>query len=615
LGALSVARPALADDPPVITIVSPLNAAVARPDLHVVATCRDDDAAVGCRDFKVTVRTRSGDRSAMGTSSIDTTFALGSEEGQSLGIEWTAADSNDQTTFQFGTFYVDSSRALVPVATIDGDLHDVDGARLLYRQRTGKLVLRDSVDASERSIGTMDVDIGLRSGSQTQVGWLTSNGAVWLASVGFDIRCSPAPVYSWHDGQATKIVTRCAEWLRLAGDHVLLGYTPGDVTKTTVMHLPTGRETTFPISLEPSSPGTPYPDLEFAPAPNGDVAAVTPAPWSGGPPSCPVFRSTNGSLAPVASASACGHAPVFDGTNLVYSASASPGCRTTLVDPAGDAVVLAQPSACSAGTAKGYHADPSFGAYAVSGGWTAFLKPNPSTKVQQVWVLSPRRVATQIESLGTASSIEAMNPAGEVMFANGGRRYLGSTNGPPVQVSSTLGFPIWRCGHWNVVIGNTAFRLASDDVDAGSACTPDDQRDGGADASVATDASDASAAQDATSADAGEDAGGGAAGSGGQSGASGAPGAGGANAGSGPGMTADAGARGGSGGSGVTAPGSLSAQAAGSGCGCRLGARRDGSSMAWAWLLLALSGCRRRPSTSARLPSSAACADKPSRAG
>src|SRR5689334_25035744 len=155
LGAVAIAPPALADDPPVITIVSPLNAAVARPDLHVIATCSDDDAVVGCRDFTVTVTTYTGEKSVTGTSSIDTTFALGVEEGHRLEVHWTAKDSKDQTAYEYRTFYVDSSRALVPVATVDGDLHDFDGARALYHLRTDRIVMRDTVAGADQSLGSM----------------------------------------------------------------------------------------------------------------------------------------------------------------------------------------------------------------------------------------------------------------------------------------------------------------------------------------------------------------------------------------------------------------------------------------------------------------------------
>ena len=247
--------------------------------------------------------------------------------------------------------------------------------------------------ASEQSLGQMDVHIDQNTGSQFPLGWLTSNGAIWFQGPGGrpPVRVDAGVLLARRPGH--EVLQPVRQWLRLAGDHAVLGYTPGDTTKTTVLHLPTGTETTFPISIGPSSPGTPVPDLDFALAPNGDLAGVVPS-RPAGFSSCPAFRLSSGSLKPVAD-SGCGQFPIFDGINLVYNAKAASGCRTTLVDPAGNIVVLAEQNQCLPGFTRGYHANWSNGSYAASGGWTAFLKPN-AQKVQQVWVLSPQRVPSPI---------------------------------------------------------------------------------------------------------------------------------------------------------------------------------------------------------------------------
>src|SRR4051812_818868 len=73
------------DEPPVITVVLPQYDSVARADVHVVATCRDDDA-VGCRNFTATF----GTHTLNGASSIDGTVALRSEDGQRVLVTFSA---------------------------------------------------------------------------------------------------------------------------------------------------------------------------------------------------------------------------------------------------------------------------------------------------------------------------------------------------------------------------------------------------------------------------------------------------------------------------------------------------------------------------------------------
>jgi hypothetical protein len=439
------------------------------------------------------------------------------------------------------------------------------------------------------------------SASDSPAAWLTSNGAVWFESDGFSSQCTSMRADYWHDGAATKFSVRCLELFRLGGDRAMMGYPPGDTTKMPVLDLTTGTTTNVPIVLDPNDPSTVTPALDFGMAPNGDLAGVAPS-GANDPESCPIVRQKDGALVPVGSTWGCGRFPLYDGVNLVYTAPASPGCRTTLIDPAGNPVILAEQNPCLPGFTRGYHANWSNGSYALAGGFTAFLRPT-AANVQQVWVLSPGHVQNRIETLGASSSIEAINPAGEVMFTNGGRRYLGAANVPPKDVSSSLGFPIWRCGRWFVVIGGTAFRIEGAGDDGGSGCAPPERPDAGPDAPDASADGGEASSMDADAEIGPVGGGAGAHGAGGNLGAGGAAGAGGGggvgiagnamsggNAGdrSNPG---DASVAGGSADSGLIAQGSTAGEAASSGCGCSLGAHRRWPS----WLLgVAVFGIRRR---------------------
>ncbi|HEY0994268.1 MAG TPA: hypothetical protein VGD80_44740, partial [Kofleriaceae bacterium] len=52
-----------------------------------------------------------------------------------------------------------------------------------------------------------------------------------------------------------------------------------------------------------------------------------------------------------------------------------------------------------------------------------------------------------------------VSPTGEVMFHEGGRRFLVSPGGAPIDVAGGLGRGLWRDGYWLVAIGDTLFGL------------------------------------------------------------------------------------------------------------------------------------------------------------
>jgi type IV secretory pathway VirB2 component (pilin) len=193
---ISASLPVDHDDVPAITITTPLHDEVARPDLHVVATCHDDDAA-GCLNFKATV----GTRSVSGTASIDTVFPLGAEDGQQTALEVTATDSAGQTVFERRDIYVDSSASLLPAVSVDGHLFDVDAARAIYL-RQGSVVVRDRKTLSDVVVGDMDPYVAVTIGARGPVARLTSTGAAWLArgGLGGTIGCTNVTAFAWRDG-------------------------------------------------------------------------------------------------------------------------------------------------------------------------------------------------------------------------------------------------------------------------------------------------------------------------------------------------------------------------------------------------------------------------------
>lgn len=130
------------DNPPVVAITSPQEWGVARPNVHVAASCFDDDPG-GCTSMTVTTERPDGDSVGCGiqnvvegVSSIDGTAVLGCPDGGPtggqvvLGISAVDALGNSSVTY-VGKFGVEPSETLHEVASVPGLIVDFDATRIL----------------------------------------------------------------------------------------------------------------------------------------------------------------------------------------------------------------------------------------------------------------------------------------------------------------------------------------------------------------------------------------------------------------------------------------------------------------------------------------------------
>ena len=100
--------------------------------------------------------------------------------------------------------------------------------------------------------------------------------------------------------------------------------------------------------------------------------------------------------------------------------------------------------------------------YEANDGWIAFVRPDAASS-RQIWRRSPAGVETQVSALGRSSTIEAMGPAGEIVFTSDAsgteRRYRARAGEDPTEVSSGLGQAIFVDGVLHVMMGSTLFRV------------------------------------------------------------------------------------------------------------------------------------------------------------
>lgn len=464
------------DNPPVITVTSPVDGAVALPYAQLTATCSDDDTTVGCKNFRAQIGSTVV---ASGTNSINQTQSFASYDGQSVSVVFSASDSANWSTSVSREVIVDLSPKLVTEVVAPGRLVDYDGSRILYRTSDGSMVLRTVASSTDTVLG---------SDSGFQIGKLTSAGAVWLAN--------PAPftenAYEWHGGQTVSFGVSgdwAFPWKTYAIGPVPYTFVNGDMAylnaapNGTFHDLNTGLETPvqWPVYLLCDDAGNcgqgSY--LDFALAPNGDVVGfgqdVTKDPMT-----CPVMRSHLGNLTKIADLAGCVNsfprAPATDGMTVVFNAELPGGgmYQTAMLDPSGKEIALSDVRSSWVGP-DGY--------FAVTAGWVAFLKKGV-TNVQQIWTRSPSGMLTQVTPFGSNSQIETLDAAGQVMFFNSNRRQLASAGVVPVDVSTTFGRSVSLCGAWYVLMGNTVFHVSGVGSDAGSSSTCGTTSDAGTDASL-----------------------------------------------------------------------------------------------------------------------------------
>jgi hypothetical protein len=449
------------DDPPVITITSPTDWSVARPNVHAVATCTDDALGVGCLSFKASV----GALQASGSSAIDTTLDLTGYDGQAIDLTLTASDSNGATTQVIRHLFVDTSAHLFAQESVAGRVIDFDAARILLATSEREVWIRDRRTSSDVTI--------LSAGTEPAGGWLTPRGALIARDWSSPNVSGDYNLIESADGQSSTLATVPA--FPIVGGHFVSWVVPTQGGGAVILRdLLAETTTTVVAAVGPDDAGAGTGGFPLDIGPEGDLLYVqqTGSAYS-------LFRYSNASSTKVTT-DLFDPAPKAktDSTSVAYS-QASPPTTVRVSSPNGtsDIVNVALSSASD---------------LAIASGWVGFMRKSVTSGVRQVWVRSPSGVESQISLFGTDSILEFLSGIGEVMFQNGGRRYLGSPSSIPVDVSSALGRAVHECGAWYIIMGNTVFQVIGVGTDGGTGCPIAEAEGGPSDSGV--DKSDASVA-------------------------------------------------------------------------------------------------------------------------
>jgi hypothetical protein len=388
--------PFVYDRPPELTVLAPLDATVARPQIHVAATCDDDDAA-GCEQIAVAIR--SGDCYSLnsilasGQSSINTTIPLATYDGRELDLCIRATDSAGNRTIASRRIYVEASSALTEVISLNGPILDVQPDRVLYLDTTDitpTLKIRQLDTGQDIEVATMPVNSNLRRAYLTPVGALVP--------------------YSF---------------LPVKGN-----YTIGENGRELIRRdLVLGTNTVIISDSIRTWNG-------FDVAANGDVIYTS---------GTEIFRYHDGTTTRFSDNQHYKSAPRTDGINIVYRKSATCSCgpySTVLFTETAEIILAPAPG----------------GDYQLNNGWIAFTKAGADGSLQ-VWTRSPAGDLRQVSFFGTSSFINALGPNGDVTFINRNRLYLSRSGAPAVEISSNLGRSFWQDGQWFVIIGRSLFKV------------------------------------------------------------------------------------------------------------------------------------------------------------
>jgi hypothetical protein len=435
---------------PFVTVTSPLDWSVARPQMHVAASC------IGCASLTATLGPSLGDAGACaatsiprGTTSIDAVLSLQPCDGSTLSLTVTGTDaSNRPMTVQVPHLYVDKSATLQEVAAVPGQVVDFDSSRILYARSTGTdsvdFVLRDRTSQADTVMATNQ----LTGTAEGALGCLTPLGAF--------VEVLGTTPLEWRNG-SLEVLGNQPPMVGVGAQYVGFSALGNWITFVDSINGALGlfdfesdgvgsNSGTVGAGFESGFGNDDAGNIYFASLANTSLDYV--ANGSGS------FLQTVETDAGYVSATSV----MFDGVHVAYTA----GLASRIYTPGGGETTLATSELDGGPPMAGQD-------YYVRSGWVAYTAPD-SNGVPQVYRMSPSGQVTQATTWampskvdGAATSLgqperDALNINGETMVTYSGdhRRYLAvAETSVPYDVSTDLGRPFDRNGNWYVVLGGS----------------------------------------------------------------------------------------------------------------------------------------------------------------
>jgi hypothetical protein len=452
------------DHPPTVSVDSPAAYTVATPNLHFRSRCHSDSGAC---TINVVLQVQPSVNVTLGsyTDSIDAQYDLTAYEGQNGGgtnsmmLVVSAADKRGVgANLPQIPVYVETSPYLTPVFSADKKIYDLANNKVFVMQ-DGVLSLPHIADITNGSVTNIPF-----TGYIPQSGHLTSHGAVFLGNSASDVAGAAQNVFEWHDGSLDSLgrQTSVATFVP-AGDYA----TYLDASGATILrNLATQTDKSIGISNAGNQ--------TISVSPSGVVAYPTTGSktreiiWN-------LFDFATGSSSVLVddSSGKAYYRPMTDGRHIVYDRQyfdLNGNYAYNIMFGGGsnyfDTLATFDPQYPLPSPIP---YSPNY--FLIDNGYTAYEAPN-SQGVDQVWIrdTTGRKMQITFGGAGTSSSLEYLNPKGEVTYLLPGQVISPSQRIPParalytpaggaVRIGGMQGQAYYMDSAWYVVIGRTVFRL------------------------------------------------------------------------------------------------------------------------------------------------------------
>ena len=419
------------DNPPVLTVVKPLDQSVALGTMPVDIRCTDDRP--GCVVEVWTNRVGSLETLlASAPAALATTVDLTEWIGTTVSLALLARDNAGSVELRYLSVYVENPTRLAIVTEVPGPILDADATRLLFREplATGdRLAIHDRVTNLTE---TIPVPSGMAVSYYDS--YLTPSGAIFLATTGSAYPVTRLQV--WRQGALTETTQGSfvsGSTLSVSGNYAIwIGGEYASDFNLYRMNTATGVVTLVSTDAEP-----PYHSV----AADGTVAFSTLSTYQ-------IVRDRDGLQTVLTNDPGYLHEyPLIDGDQISYVrynwSDVDKPYSLVLIDGAN---II--PLTDSRTTAPWPRDD-----YQLNGGWTAYTDLGTQQQLH-VFTRSPQGAVTRHTDFDTESRIDRLGGAGEVMILNRNKRYFSRGLGP-VEISSEAGEAYWLNGAWYVAIGTT----------------------------------------------------------------------------------------------------------------------------------------------------------------
>ena len=423
------------DNPPVLTVIAPLNDSVALPTLPVDIRCTDDlpgcvvEVRVQLVDQWVAYRHVLIGRAPGGLlGPVDLSRWI----GETIPLVLRAQDSAGQQTNVQRQVFVESPARLTVLTEVPGKIVDADDTRLLFVETT---TAGDRIAIYTRATALTE-SISMPDGRTVNAGdaYLTPSGAIFVTHAG---KVTTSRLYLWRSGALTDLAyPDSAHSIAVSGDYAI--WSEGTILRR--LNMVTGAQEL--VSSNANNWGNSVVD-------DGTVVFGTLDTHQ-------IVRDRSGTQTALTSDTTQLHSfPVTDGSGVVC-ARQDPCCT----DPQYDIVLIADGSSIALTPERDLWLTPTRD-YSITNGWVAYTDVGALQQLH-VFTRSPEGVITRHTDLSTSSVIDWLAGNGEVMVINGNQRFFSRGNGM-VPVSSYYGESYWLNGAWHVAIGRALLAVDTRD--------------------------------------------------------------------------------------------------------------------------------------------------------